>query len=50
MSNTSKQQKLIEYRQEIDKIDQKIIDLLNERMEVVSKVGKYKEDMKAKIN
>ncbi len=46
MSNTSKQQKLIEYRQEIDKIDQKIIDLLNERMEVVSKVGKYKEDMK----
>lgn len=39
-------QQLLKYRSQIDKIDQLIIDLLNERMEIVHKVGKHKEEMK----
>ncbi len=33
---------LEEYRKKIDDIDDKIIDLLNERMEIVKKVGEFK--------
>lgn len=40
---------LLEYRSEIDRIDQKIIDLLNQRMNVVAKVGKYKEAIKDRL-
>ena len=37
---------LLEYRKQIDEIDQKIIDLLKARMEVVAEVGKFKEKAK----
>jgi chorismate mutase len=37
---------LLEFRKQIDEIDQKIIDLLKARMEVVAQVGKCKEKAK----
>ena len=41
--------KLLQYRRQIDEIDQKIIDLLKARMEVVAQVGKYKEKTKDRL-
>ncbi len=40
---------LEELRKEIDQLDDKIIELLNKRMEVVLKVGSFKRDSKAAI-
>lgn len=37
-------QTLAKYRAQIDEIDQKIIDLINQRMEIVIQVGKHKEE------
>lgn len=36
--------KLAEFRQEIDKLDDKVIQLLAERMKIVEKIGEYKRD------
>lgn len=40
---------LEELRQQIDDLDNKIVDLLNKRMEVVQKVGSFKRDNKSAI-
>ncbi len=37
------EKQLKEYRKEIDKIDENIVDLLNKRAEIVSKIKKLKE-------
>lgn len=37
---------LLKFREEIDQIDNKIIDLLEQRMKVVVKVGQYKKECK----
>ncbi len=44
--NISKE--LLKYRSQIDQIDNKIINLLSDRMKIVSKVGKHKENVQDK--
>jgi chorismate mutase-like protein len=41
---SSFKEKLEEYREEINKIDKSLVDLLNKRAEVVMKIKKLKED------
>lgn len=43
MSN-SKNEKLIKLRQQIDEIDHKLIELLSQRMKLVTQVGMYKKN------
>lgn len=42
-------QKLLAYREKIDEVDNKIIDLLNFRMKIVKAVGEHKSDIKDKF-
>lgn len=50
MTKENQQQKnLNDFRLEIDKIDQKILQLLQERVQVVKKVAKFKEENKEKF-
>lgn len=42
-------QKLDLYRKEIDKIDEKILKLLNQRADIVLKIGKVKKEKKARF-
>jgi hypothetical protein len=39
---SAQKEDLSKYRQEIDKIDDKIISLLKDRMEIVKEVGKHR--------
>lgn len=41
--NPKHQEKLKEYRKNIDRIDKQIIELLEERFEISKKIGKYKK-------
>ena len=41
--NSKHQEKLKEYRKNIDRIDKQIIELLKERFEISKKIGKYKK-------
>jgi chorismate mutase len=45
-NNKSISKELLEYRSQIDKIDLKLIDLLNQRMSIVKQVGAHKKAVK----
>lgn len=49
MKDNSKKDTLLQLRKSIDKIDDKIIDLLNERIDIISKVSEYKKSIKDKF-
>lgn len=38
-------EKIVEWREKIDVINSKILDLLNERMDLVKKIGKRKKEL-----
>lgn len=49
MSNDNNQNQLLQLRKSIDKIDNQIIDLLNERMKIILEVSEYKKSIKDKF-
>jgi chorismate mutase len=49
MKNNSKKDPLLQLRKSIDNIDNQIIDLLNERIDIILKVSDYKKSIKDKF-